>query len=38
MRKQQKVGDINIYYKIIIIKIMWYWHWNRQDDQKKCTI
>ena len=37
MRKQQKIGD-NVYYKIMIIKIMCYWHRNKQDDQKKSKI
>lgn len=34
LKKQQKIGGINIY-KTIKTKIMWYWHQDRQNDPQQ---
>lgn len=34
MAKQPKIGCIDIYYKAVITKIMWYWHQDRQNTEQ----
>lgn len=35
LKKQQKIGDINTFYKTVKTTIMCYWHQDRQNDQQQ---